>query len=73
MIVEILARNDLSKYMNSESSNMNIQPKELCMKNDIDFLEVVIDKHAMLDRLHLNFTGQDKVAISIFKHSVNFF
>ena len=43
------------------------------MKNDINFLEVVIDKDAMLDSrgLHLNFTGQDKVARSIFKHSVN--
>ena len=45
------------------------------MKKDIDFLEITIDKDAMLDRrgLHLNFTGQDKVARSIFKHSVNFF
>ena len=53
---------------------MNIQLKELCMKSDIDFLEVVIDRDAMLDRrgLHLNFTGQDKVIRSIFKHSVNF-
>ena len=44
------------------------------MKNNTDFLEVVIDKDAMLDRrgLHLNFTGQDKVARSIFKHNANF-
>ena len=48
---------------------MNIQLNELCMKNDIDFLEIVIDKDTMVDRrgLHLNFTGQDKVARSIFK------
>ena len=44
------------------------------MKNDIDFLEVVIDKDAMLDRrgLHLNFTGQDKQARSILKRRVDF-
>ena len=43
------------------------------MKNDVDFLEVVINKDAMLDRvLLLNFTEQDKVARSILKHSVNF-
>ena len=44
------------------------------MNNDIDFLEVVIDKDDMLDRrgLQLNFTEQDKVARSIFKHSANF-
>ena len=42
--------------------------------NDIDFLEIVIDKDAILDRrgFHLNFTGQDKVARSIFKPTVNF-
>ena len=53
---------------------MNIQLKELCLKNDTDFLEVVVDKDAMLDRrgFHLNFTGQGKVTRSIFKHSVNF-
>ena len=28
-IVEILARNDLSNYMNSKRIDMNIQPKEL--------------------------------------------
>ena len=56
-IFEILARNDLSNYINSKR---------------IDFLEIIIDKDAMLDRrgLHLNFTGHDKVARSIFKHSV---
>ena len=54
-IVEILARNDLSNYMNSKRIAMNIQLKEFCMKNDIDFLEVVMDTDAMLDRcgLHL--------------------
>ena len=58
--VEILARNDLSNYMDSKRIAMNI--KELYMKNVIDFLEVVIDKDAILDRrgLHLNFTGQTK-------------
>ena len=63
-IVEILARNDLSNYMNNKRIAMNIQLKELCMKNDIDFLEITIDKDAMLGRrgLHLNFTEQDKVA-----------
>ena len=73
-IVEILARNDLSNYMNSMKIAMNIQLKEFCMKNDIDFLEVIINKDATLDRrgLHLNFTEQDKVATSIFKHSVIF-
>ena len=73
-IVEILARNDLSNYMNSKRIVMNIQLKELCRKNDIDFLEIIIDKNAMLDTrgLHLNFTGQDKVTRSIFKHNVNF-
>ena len=49
-IVEILARNDLLNYMNSKRIAMNIQLKELCMKNDIDFLEVVSHKDTMLDR-----------------------
>ena len=43
------------------------------MKNDIDFLEIVIDKDSIINRrLHLNFTGPDKVARSIFKHTVDF-
>jgi len=73
-VVEILARNDLSNYINSRRIAMNIQLKELCEKNDINFLEIAIDKDVMLDckGLHLNFSGQDKVARSIFKHSVNF-
>jgi len=73
-MVEILARNDLSNYNNSKRIAMNIQLKELCQKNNIDFLEIAIDKDAMLDGrgLHLNFCGQDKVARSIFKHSVNY-
>ena len=52
---------------------MNIQLKELCMKSGIDFLDIAVDKESMLDRrgLHLNFSGQDKVARSIFKHSVS--
>ena len=56
-IVVILAKRDLSNYMNSKRIAMNIQLKELCMKNDINFLEVVIDKDAMSDRrgLYLNF------------------
>jgi lysophospholipase L1-like esterase len=73
-IVGILARNDLSNYNNSKRLAMNIQLKELCCRNEIDFLEIVIDKNAMLDSrgLHLNFTGQDKVARSIFKRSVRY-
>jgi len=71
-IVEILARRDLSNYNNSKRIAMNIQLKELCEKNEIEFLEVAVDKNSMLDSrgLHLNFSGQDKVARSIFKHSV---
>ena len=53
---------------------MNIQLKELCKINEIDFIEIAINKVSMLDRggLHLNFSGQDKVARSIFKHSVSY-
>ncbi len=73
-ILGILARNDLSNYNNSKRIAMNIQLKELCMKNEIEFLEIAVDKGSMLDRggLHLNFSGQDKVARSIFKHSVSY-
>ena len=57
--------------MDSKRIAKNIQLNELCMQNDIDFLAVVIQIDAMLDRrgLHLNFTEQNKVARSIFKHS----
>ena len=73
-ILGILARNDLSNYNNSKRIAMNIQLKELCKKNRVDFLEIAVDKESMLDRrgLHLNFSGQDKVARSIFKHSVSY-
>ena len=73
-IVEILARRDLSNYNNSKRIAMNIQLKELCEKNEIEFLEVAVDRDSMLDSrgLHLNFSGQDKVARSIFKHSVRY-
>ena len=61
-IVEILARSDLLNYMNRKRIAMNIQLKELCMKNNIDFLGVVINKDAMLDRrgLHLISLGKTK-------------
>ena len=64
----------MSNYISSKRIAMNMQLKEFCRKNDIDFLEIIIDKDVMLDRrdLHLNFTGQDRLARSIFKHSVNF-
>jgi len=70
--VEILARNDLSNYNNSKRIAINIQLKELRQKNNIDFAEMKIKNKSMLDRkgLHLNFRGQDKIARSIFKHSV---
>ena len=59
-IVEILARNNLSNYMNRKWIAMNIiQLKVLCMKNDIDFLEITIDKDAMLDRRGLPHTLQN--------------
>jgi len=50
---------------------MKFQLKNLCQKNEIEFLEIDIDKESILDRsgLHLNFRGQDRVARSIFKHS----
>ena len=73
-LVGILPRNDLSNYNNSKRIAMNKQLKDLCKKNEIKFLEIEIDKDAMLDSrgLHLNFQGQDKAARIIFKHSVNY-
>ena len=72
-IVEILARNDVSNYINSKRTAMNMQLKD-CRMNDIHFSEIIIDKDVMIDRRghHLNFTGQDKVARSISKQRVNF-
>ena len=69
-MVGILGRNDLSNYNDSKRMAMNIQLKELCVQNSIEFLEVGIVKEKMLDRkgLHLNFSGQDTVARCIFKH-----
>ena len=72
--VEILARNDLSNYHNSKRLGMNIQLKELCRRNELEFLEIDIDRRFMLDSrgLHLNYRGQHKVARSIINHSVSF-
>jgi len=69
-MVGILGRNDLSNYNDSKRMAMNIQLKELCVQNSIEFLEIGIVKEKMLDRkgLHLNFSGQDTVARCIFKH-----
>jgi len=53
-IVEILKK-DLSNENDSKRMGMNIQLKNLCQKNEIEFLEIDIDKKSMLDRrgLHL--------------------
>ena len=58
--MEILARNDVSNYINSKRIVMNMQLKELCRKNDINFLEIIIDEDIMLDRRghQYNFPGQ---------------
>ena len=73
-MVGILSRNDLSNYNDSKRMAMNIQLKELCVQNSIEFLEIRIVKEKMLDRkgLHLNFSGQDTVARCIFKHCLKF-
>ena len=73
-MVGILGRNDLSNYNDSKRMAMNIQLKELCVQNSIEFLEIGIVKEKILDRkgLHLNFIGQDTVARCIFKHCLKF-
>jgi len=45
-----ICKNVLSNYNDSKRMGMKFQLKNLCQKNEIEFLEIDIDKESMLDR-----------------------
>jgi GDSL-like Lipase/Acylhydrolase family len=79
-IVGILPRadywmsSDRQEYIDCKRFAVNMDLKELCVENDIEFVDIDIDTRRMLDRkgLHLNYRGQEVVAKKIFTHCQQF-
>ena len=72
-VVGIPTRYDVDAVQNSRRLGMNSRVKELCSKNDVQYIEFECGRSRLgRDGLHLNSIGQDEVAGMIFTHCKDF-
>lgn len=72
-ICGIPRRVDLTSYQNSRRLGVNQQLKEICTKNDVEYIEYEPQNSRLArDGLHLNYLGQDELAGRIFSHCKTF-
>ena len=65
-MVSILDREDINEFYNSRRLGTNLRLPELCKKNGADFIQISrVNGMLGMDKLHLNFKGQDFVAREI--------
>ena len=69
-IVGILQRFDFGKFIDDKRRFVNKKLKEMCEEKKVEFVEVAVGERLVSkkDRLHLNYFGQQKVAIAIDNH-----
>ena len=68
-ICGIPRRADLNQYQNSRRVGVNIQLREMCRRNNVEYVEYEPHNSRLArDGLHLNHVGQNEFAAVIFQH-----